>query len=287
MSDFNQSSHNFEKFVEKLVNLDDDADPNADANVNDAAGLDDHVDLGVDARVDADTGSANINSVETEAANAPQDDGVLRFEDTLFFVHLPDLNYVKQPCPHKTMKILFAWLREKQHVQTIKKLNIPDNTNNPMSPAFFELNVLIGFEIESLDWRALDLNLDILTGSEGRRNDANMPARPCKTQASLKELTLYSRGNWSVLYHWISKDGLAKLPRVSITIPEMWEQSCLTYLSQLCNVRIDIIHLDTADVSVSFLLPIFFSYFDHQWLFDEQEILVLGSTRQRHPRSSS
>lgn len=180
MSDFNQSSHNFERFVEKLTSLDADMEEDVDE-------MNDEMDL-------------------------EEDNGTLQFEDTLFFVHLPDLNYVKQPCPHKTLKTLFRWLRKKKQVKIIKKLNIPDNTINPMNPAFFELNVLDSFEIEALDWRKLDMSLDILTGDADKKKPPKMSA----TRNSLKELTLYSSGNWSVLYHWLSKDGLARLPKVCI-----------------------------------------------------------------------
>ncbi|KAI1658873.1 hypothetical protein F4813DRAFT_388133 [Daldinia decipiens] len=190
MSDFNQSSHNFEKFVEKLTSIDDE---------------DEGVDL--------------------------EDDSTLQFEDTLFFVHLPDLNYVKQPCPHETLRMLFEWLRDKKHVEVIRKLTIPDNTINPMNPVFFEQHILDKFEIQALDWRTLDMNLDILTGSTSMENTLDFQANTLpipQTRLSLRELTLYSSGNWSVLYHWISKDGLAKV-------------------ANLQKVRIEIVHLDLAD----------------------------------------
>ncbi|KAI1086805.1 hypothetical protein F5B19DRAFT_498003 [Rostrohypoxylon terebratum] len=171
MSDFNQSSHNFELFVKKLTQLEEDL---------------------------------------------PDKKSVLQFEDTLFFVHLPDLNYVKQPCPHHTIHQLFDWLSRKG-VRTIKRLSIPDNTTNPLSDAFVQQYILDVFEIEELDWRKLDVNLEIITDAY------NGDARP-----HLKDLTLYSSGNWSVLHHWISMDGLAKL-------------------ENLRKVRINIIHLNPTE----------------------------------------
>lgn len=35
------------------------------------------------------------------------------------------------------------------------------------------------------------------------------------TRSEFTELTLYSSGNWSVLYHWASEDGLMTLKKVS------------------------------------------------------------------------
>jgi hypothetical protein len=169
MSDFNQSSHNFETFVDKLTQLD---------------------------------------------ADLPEKETVLRFEDTLFFVNLPDLNYVRQPCPHHTMQRLFGWLGRKG-VRRIKKLSIPDNTTNPLSEAFVQQYIIDAFDIEELDWRKLDINLDIITGTEERRRLAKKPTSD--TWKYLTDLTLYSSGNWSVLYHWVSKDGLAKLPGVRLS----------------------------------------------------------------------
>lgn len=175
MSDFNQTSHNFEKFVKKLTTL----DGNRDAH----------------------------------------DETTLQFEDILFFVQLPDLNYVKQPLPHQVLQKLFSWLRNKKGVQTIKRLNVPDCTTNPMNPAFFRLNILNHFIIEELDWRILDLNLDILTqniaGQNSQDGNAKASSKTVNIGDHLRKLTLYSSGNWSVLYHWLSKNGLATLPKVS------------------------------------------------------------------------
>ena len=109
MSDFNQSSHNFEVFINKLTQL--------------------------ECKTTASEGNT---------------DGVLCFEDTLFFVHLPDLNYVKQPCPHRTIYQLFSWLADKG-VRTIKKLSIPDNTTNPLSDAFVQQYIINVFDIVELD----------------------------------------------------------------------------------------------------------------------------------------
>ncbi|KAF3069903.1 Minor extracellular protease Epr [Trichoderma lentiforme] len=195
MSDFNQTSHNFEKFVEKLTTL--------DGNGDEGIGMD-----------------------------MIEDETTLQFENILFFVHLPDLNYVKQPLPHQVLKKLFLWLRDRKGVQTIKRLNVPDCTTNPINPAFFRLTILNHFVIEELDWRILDMNLDILTqkvaGRSFQNSHAKESSKTVNTGDHLKKLTLYSSGNWGVLHHWISKDGLATLPK-------------------LTSVQIEIVTLDPAD----------------------------------------
>lgn len=148
MSDFNQTTHDFKKFVQKLI---------------------------------------KINSVE------------FKFEETLFFVHLPDLNNIRKPCPHEGVRSLFDWL-QKNGVRRIKTLSMRDNTTTPMSDALVEEGIIQKFEIEKLDWRKLDVNLETFTSS--------------KHAKYFTDLTLYSSGNWSVLYHWMSEAGLATLENV-------------------------------------------------------------------------
>ncbi|KAI1746884.1 subtilisin-like protein [Xylaria castorea] len=84
------------------------------------------------------------------------DDDILQFEDTLS-VHLPDLNYVKQPCPHTALETLFNWLKD-------KKLNIPDSTTNPMNPAFSELKALNKFKIKFTNVRIKIIHFDHANG---------------------------------------------------------------------------------------------------------------------------
>jgi hypothetical protein len=152
MSDFNQSSHDFTRFIDQLTQR-----------------------------------------------SSPDN---LLFEETLFYVYLPDLNTFKKPCPHDGVRALFSWLGEHKGVKKIKNLNMPDSTTSPMSDELVGEAIIDRFEIEKFDWRKLDINLDILTKSEHA--------------AQFTDITLYSSGNWSVLYHWKSKDGLAKLEWVCI-----------------------------------------------------------------------
>ncbi|QSZ30959.1 hypothetical protein DSL72_000518 [Monilinia vaccinii-corymbosi] len=77
---------------------------------------------------------------------------------------------------------------------------MPDSTTNSMSDTFVQESIINKFEIEKFDWRKLDVNLDILTSSSHADH--------------FTELVLYSSGNWSVLYHWLSDDGLAKLRKL-------------------------------------------------------------------------
>ncbi|KAI1491853.1 hypothetical protein F5X96DRAFT_629727 [Biscogniauxia mediterranea] len=121
----------------------------------------------------------------------------LSFESCLFFVYLPDLNNFRKPCPHEGVRELFDWLRDVKRVQRIKTLSIPDSTTSPMSDEFVHEAIVKSLRIEKFDWHKLDLNLEILTRSD--------------YPEEFTELTLYSSGNWSVLYQWTSDDGLPKL----------------------------------------------------------------------------
>jgi hypothetical protein len=131
--------------------------------------------------------------------NLTDPDQKLKFEEPLFFVRLPDLNYVQQPCPHAIIRNLFDWLYMKG-VRTIEKLYIPDNATNPLSDELVKDAILDRFNVQKLDWRKLDVNMDLLTSS--------------KNAKYLTDLELYSSGNWSVLYHWVRPHGLPSLPVV-------------------------------------------------------------------------
>jgi hypothetical protein len=132
-------------------------------------------------------------TLETSAGN-----NSIEFEDILFYVCLPDFNNFKEP-PHNEVRRLFRWL-ERRKVKTIRSLDIPDSTTHPMCDVLVEGAILNKFEINKLVWRKLDINLDILTRSHHADN--------------FTEITLYSSGNWSVLYHWVSDEGLVKFKGV-------------------------------------------------------------------------
>lgn len=128
---------------------------------------------------------------------------LLQFEESLIYVFLPDLNTFKKKVPHDGVRALFQWLSVTAHVKTIKSLNIPDSITTPMNDELVSEAIINRFAIEKFDWRKLDINLDILTKSNH--------------EEKFTDLTLYSSGNWSVLYHWISPHGLQKLTGVCIT----------------------------------------------------------------------
>ena len=166
MSDFNQSSYNFRDFVRRFTNFDPGQDPEL-------------VEIPV-----SKGGKAEL------------------FEETLFYVTLPNLNNIRKLCPHEGVRTLFWWLHHCQNVKWIKTLTIPDSTTSPMSDELLAEAVIEKFQIEEFDWRKLDISLDILTQSPHAKH--------------FKIISLYSSGNWSTLYHWVlSKDGLAQLHNVS------------------------------------------------------------------------
>ena len=151
---------------------------------------------------DFNRSSHNFKQFVTELTTSPQHTlNKLLFEECLVSVFLPDLNTFKKKTPHDGVNELFEWLKDHGGVKRIKSLNIPDNTSAPMSDEFVKGCILERFAIEKFVWRKLDINLDILVGSKLNRT-------------SLTDITLYSTGNYSVLYHWVSSDGIGKLPNV-------------------------------------------------------------------------
>ncbi|MCJ1394328.1 hypothetical protein MMC18_007206 [Xylographa bjoerkii] len=124
----------------------------------------------------------------------------LKFEQTLFYVVLPDFYHRDTDHFHTEVEILFKWLVA-QDVTSIIELVIPDSLEHPLGDDFVQANILDKFSVTRLDWRKLDVNVNILTES-------------AKSKDSLQTVHLYSSGNWSVLYHWTSSDGLCKLEKL-------------------------------------------------------------------------
>ncbi|EXJ88024.1 hypothetical protein A1O1_04951 [Capronia coronata CBS 617.96] len=113
----------------------------------------------------------------------------------------------------------FAWLKNEKKVNIINDLKIPDSATHPPSEELIKEAIIDQFEIEKFDWRKLDVSLDMLTAPRGELggsgNNITALDSECDPQPQfrdkIKEITLYSSGNWSVLYHWASEEGLKNL----------------------------------------------------------------------------
>ena len=136
----------------------------------------------------------------------------LRFEDTLLYLRLPDFRRVVSHSKEQRMAVayLFEWL-SLQNVRTIIDCIIPDSLLCPLDDDFITKNLFQRFSIERLDWRKLDLNLDLLLRLK------------MKDWQCIEEMKLYSSGNWGVLFYWASVDGLCQffLQRVSNEFPPL------------------------------------------------------------------
>jgi hypothetical protein len=143
--------------------------------------------------------------VELENFHYPPLEQKWVFEDTLLYLILPDLSRTEELDISGTLCRFFTWLQDQKKITSIIELSIPDNHVSPLSEDTVEQHILCNFDIHVLDWRKLDINLRFLTESERAKN-------------SLRKLHLYSSGNWGVLYHWASKDGLLKLPHVCLDV---------------------------------------------------------------------
>ncbi|OTA95155.1 hypothetical protein M434DRAFT_10064 [Hypoxylon sp. CO27-5] len=215
MSDFSNPSHDFKGFIADLTGV----EPGSNSNSASRSENDEQDDEGYEDEekgrtlqfssrkpTTGETNGASRSSsraIETSTGNTS-----IEFEDTLFYVRLPDFDNFKES-PHEEVRTLFWWLSTR-NVRIIKSLDIPDNTIRPICEELLEVAVLKKFEIHRLSWRKLDINLDILTSSG--------------YASKLTDITLYSSGNWSVLYHWISEEGLVRLrglQRVNIIIVQL------------------------------------------------------------------
>ncbi|KAF2802521.1 subtilisin-like protein [Mytilinidion resinicola] len=116
----------------------------------------------------------------------------LDFESTLASVQLPDISQARDRKLHQEVIDLLTKLRRPFGVEKIVSLTVWDNPFHPMSDLVIAESVRL-YQIEELNWCKLDLDLDVL------KNRAT----------SLRKLCLYSSGNWGILYHWLSPEGLA------------------------------------------------------------------------------
>ncbi|GAW22634.1 hypothetical protein ANO14919_121760 [Xylariales sp. No.14919] len=223
MSDFSRPSHSFQDFIGDLtgdLTLSEDEDDLGPGTVTDAMEIvgqrKSQAPLSNTAHSNAGRGQKPPTQITTKPKSlvvppisalphdtfrqdASEDRDIIGFEDILFYVCLPDMNFFKES-PQCEIRRLFKWL-ELGGVKTIRHLSIPDSTTRPMCDIIVHEYITKRFSIEKFDWRKLDINLKILT--VGTKNE-------------FTELTLYSSGNWGVLYHWASGEGLMALKKLKL-----------------------------------------------------------------------
>lgn len=95
---------------------------------------------------------------------------------------------------------VFRWLK-KRGVRKIIQVIVHDSTNPPHADESIE-KALGQFEVEKLDWKKDDIDIDTIK----------------KAVPKAKELRLYCSGNKSVLRSWSSENGLVKMGSVSKSI---------------------------------------------------------------------
>jgi hypothetical protein len=128
----------------------------------------------------------------------------------------------------RTISRLLDWLHDVKGVKSIVELKIPDDHAWPLSEPLVLRKLLKKFAVRRVDWRKLDLDLSALTVTHypiSPLNRSSIETGAPKVKESeaasdasflenLREIRLYSSGNWGVLYHWASSDGLKKFPKV-------------------------------------------------------------------------
>ncbi|KAJ3579865.1 hypothetical protein NPX13_g694 [Xylaria arbuscula] len=132
----------------------------------------------------------------------------LKFENVLSYVALPKLTVLEpgsiDPAGpthpgskgRRDMGTIFQWLRDKQ-VETIHAVTVIDSTEPSHSDAAIE-EALTDFSVEVWDWKKLDLNCDVIASC---------------TKGAVRDISLYSSGNYAVLMGWASTDGLRCLEK--------------------------------------------------------------------------
>jgi len=130
----------------------------------------------------------------------------LEFEKTLRYVDIPIV--VERRTSYKALghdedlpdyaPIIFKWLRQKG-ASHICEVRIVDSYDNPHSEEHI-IDALEGLDVQVLDWRRTDLSVDVIQ----------------KAAPHVKDLCLYSSGNWCALSHWLGPDGVVKLKCVRL-----------------------------------------------------------------------
>ncbi|KAK4111089.1 hypothetical protein N656DRAFT_168937 [Canariomyces notabilis] len=80
------------------------------------------------------------------------------------------------------------------------------------------------FEVEQLDWRKLDLDLDRFSSS-----------------LSLRTICLYSRRNWGALYYWTSDEGVLKFNKVCLIHTYPTEATSSIRLRHLTSSKLEMV----------------------------------------------
>ncbi len=148
-----------------------------------------------------------------------------RYEQTLKYVELPPLDRMPEPQymykrnahlpagPEEAFKLLH-WLYTKKGVRKIIRLVVPDRLVNPHDERLMAYYVRL-FQVEVLDWRVLDLSIAIFKDRLSDLLDPDSRKDPVPP-ACLEELSLYSSGKRSAIYHWFDeKRGLMCLRKVA------------------------------------------------------------------------
>ncbi|KAI0423857.1 hypothetical protein F5Y09DRAFT_326191 [Xylaria sp. FL1042] len=145
---------------------------------------------------------------------------LLAYEETLRYVEFPPLDMIvvdretfKENTylehDHNEVFKILQWLTEKK-VKRIIKLVVPDRLINPHNDLGMAAEV-VKFEVEILDWRVLDLSIDIF---------------PKPARNKLKELYLYSSGNRATINHWFSPEGIRKLENLGTLEIKIIKETC-------------------------------------------------------------
>lgn len=142
--------------------------------------------------------------------NHHENEDLLSYEPTIRYAEFPALDLSPEErktygdnayLPSEPNEVVRAldWLEKNKRVKRIIELKVPDRMINPHNELVIAEYVR-KFEVEVLDWRFLDMSLSVF-------ND--------EVKGRIRELHLYSSGRWAAVRHWLSREGVQNLPKVS------------------------------------------------------------------------
>jgi hypothetical protein len=120
----------------------------------------------------------------------------VKFYSTLKYVAIPALDILESRSYNEVEEVL-SWLSKCKGVKKIQELRVDDSFHRPHSEESIEAAIL-PFDVEVMKWRRADLSI----------------ASILKAAPNVRDLRLYSSGNWATIDHWIGPTGFQMLPKV-------------------------------------------------------------------------
>jgi hypothetical protein len=138
----------------------------------------------------------------------------LKFEEVLRYADFPSLDLppwdTNVQKPGREIFGALTWLRRTKGVKRIMALRVLDRMYYPHDEKFIAMKAR-ELEVANLDWRYLDMAISYLSDPHLYNSAEELVVPPER----LTELHLYSSGKRAAVDHWIGKNGVRVLKKVS------------------------------------------------------------------------